>query len=141
MADFKNYTFKNVNALFGIVELKELAKVDDAILVSSTENQFEKTVGAKGDVVRTQTSDNSCIITVKFMQTSSSIIDLTNIYNADRELGNGIFPLLISDNENGEKWVVNNAWTMKIPDDPRGVNLNVIDWIFEGDFLTKFRIP
>lgn len=136
MPDFKNYSFVNVNVIFGILELEGYGDGDDIVSIDSETDQFSDMAGAKGDVVRTQTNDNRCTVTVKLLQTSKSNALLNSIFLADRELGTGVLPLIIQDKEGGETYTINNAWIQKAPTITRGQSPNTNDWIFRGDFLT-----
>ena len=133
MGDFKNYSFSNVNAIFGILELEGFAEGDDVIGTVMEKEQFSDMAGAKGDVVRSQTNDNRVTITIKLLQTSKSVKALIDIYNADKELGTGVAPLNIEDKETGETFISLNAWITKIPDIKRGQNPNVMEFIFRAD--------
>lgn len=136
MPTFNNYTFSNVNVIFGILELEGYADGDDVVDVDFDVEQFTKLVGAKGDVARSQTNDNSCTVTVKLLQTSLSNKELTVLYNLDRETGAAAAPLIINDKETGETYVVNNAWIQKFPKVTRGQGINSMEWVFQGDFMT-----
>ena len=136
MADFQNFTFKNVSVIAGILELEGFADVDDVVSITSDAEQFTKTVGAKGDVTRVQTADNSCTIIVKLLQTSKSNAELNTLYLADVASGAGVFPLMVADIEGGERYVIPNAWIQKLPDITRGKGVNTMDWTFQGDYLT-----
>jgi len=136
MPDFKNYSFSNVNVIFGILELQGFGDGDDVATIEFETDQFNDMAGAKGDVVRSQTNDNRCTVTIKLLQTSKSNAELTVIYNADRELGTGVNPLVIEDKETGEVYVINNAWIRKYPTVTRGQSPNLMEWIFRGDFMT-----
>ena len=136
MPDFKNYSFSNVNVIFGILELQGFADGDDVVTIEFETDQFDDMAGAKGDVVRSQTNDNRCTVTVKLLQTSLSNKPLTVIYNVDKELGTGVNPLVVEDKETAETYVINNAWIKKYPTVTRGKAPNVTEWIFRGDFMT-----
>lgn len=136
MPEFKTYSFSNVNAIFGIIELQGFAEGDDVVVIEVETDQFLDMAGAKGDVVRSQSNDNRCTVACKLLQTSVSNKELTAIYNADRELGTGVSPMVIEDKETGETFVINNAWIQKYPIITRGQGVNSMDWIFRGDFLT-----
>ena len=136
MPEFKTYSFSNVNVIFGIIELQGFAEGDDAVVIELEADQFLDMAGAKGDVVRSQSNDNRCTVTAKLLQTSVSNKELTVIYNADRELGAGVSPMVIEDKETGETFVINNAWIQKYPIITRGQGVNSMDWVFRGDFLT-----
>lgn len=137
---FNNFNFKNVNVIFGIVELEGFAEGSDVVTIEFDEDQSKKLVGAKGDVVRTQTNDNSGTVTVKLLQTSKSAVELTALYLADREAGTGVQPLIISNKETGETYAANNAWIMKYPGIVRGQEPNSEDWVFQFDYLTPVRL-
>ena len=136
MPEFKTFSFSNVNVIFGILELQGYADGDDVVTIEFETDQFNDLAGAKGDVVRSQTNDNRCTVTIKLLQNSGSNKELTVIYNADKELGTGVNPLVVEDKETGETFVINNAWIQKYPTIIRGQNINTMEWIFRGDFLT-----
>jgi hypothetical protein len=136
MAAFNNYSFSNVNVIFGILELTGFGEGDDVVVVEQEADQYSDMAGAKGDVVRSQTNDGRCTITIKLLQTSVSVKELTAIYNADRELQTGVLPMVIEDKEIGETYVVNNAWISKFPTITRGQAPNTMDFVFRGDFFT-----
>ena len=132
----RTYSFTDVNVIFGIIELEGFASGDTVVTVVADEDQFVKEVGAKGDIIRTQTNDSSCTITVSLQQTSPSNAELLTAFNADRESGAGVAPMIINNREANETLVINNAWITKYPDYNRGQNPNSQDWVFQGDFLT-----
>lgn len=136
MAAFNNYSFKNVNVIYGIYELEGFNDGDDVVSIIQNVEQFTTHVGAKGDVTRAQSADNSCTITIKFQQTSKSNAVLNGIYVADRETGASYYPMTIQDKETGETYVINNVWIQKFPDIIRGQGVNSMDWVFQGDFFT-----
>lgn len=135
MPEFNNYSFANVNVIFGILEIQGFADGDDVVDIEPEADQFLDLAGAKGDVARSQTNDNRCTVTVKLLQTSSSNKDLMNVHNLDRETGVGAAPLTIEDKETGETYVIKNAWIKAIPKVTRGQGVNSMDWVFRGDFL------
>ena len=137
MPEFKNYTFKNVNVIFGILELQGYADGDDVVKIVPDADQFAKLVGAKGDVARSQTNDNSCTITIKLLQTSPSNKLLMAAFNLDKATGAASAPMLINDKESGETYIINNAWIMRHPDINRGQGIGPMEWVFQGDFLAS----
>ena len=140
MPDFKNYSFKNVNVIWGILELLGFGDGDDVVDIDLSVDQFQMVVGAKGDVARSQSNDNSCLVTVKLLQTSLSNKPLTEAYLLDRETGNVVAPMIINDKETGETYTINNAWIAKFPKTTRGKALNDMEWVFAGDFLTPTMV-
>lgn len=127
------YSFKNVNAIFGVAELEGFADGDDVINIEPSTDAFAMTVGAKGDVTRSATNDESVTITMKFLQTSKSVPVLQNIFLGDKATGNGVLPILITDKDAGETFTVKNAWIMKQPTITRGQGQNPYEVVFQGD--------
>lgn len=140
MPEFKTYSFSNVNVIFGILELQGFAEGDDVVVIEPETDQFLDMAGAKGDVVRSQSNDNRCTVTVKLLQNSGSNKELTTVYNADKELGTGVAPMVVEDKETGETYVINNAWIQKYPGVTRGQGVKSMDWVFRGDFFTPVII-
>jgi len=140
MPEFKNFSFKNVNVIFGILELKGFADGDDVVSGEYETDQFNDLAGAKGDVARSQTNDNRVTFTIKLLQTSSSNPELTAIYNLDKTTGAGVNPMIIEDKESGETFVIKNAWIRKYPNVVRGQGVNVMEWPFRGDEMTPAMV-
>lgn len=136
MAQFKTFSFRNANAIFGVLEITGWAEVADCLSIVLSTPQFEKVVGADGSVARVQSGDNSCTITIKLLQTSTTNKELMALYLADRETGAGALPFVYADTEAGETVVVNNAWVTQAPDITRGAGHNPMEWVLEGDFMT-----
>ena len=136
MANFGNYSFTNVNVIFGILEVQGFAEGDDVVNINFDTEQFTDVAGAKGDVTRTQTNDNRATVTVKLLQTSASYKELMALYNLDRETGANVLPLVVINKETGETFVGNNAWIQKSPDVVRGQNANAVEFTFRVDFGT-----
>lgn len=136
MPQFNNYSFTNVNAIFGILELQGFADGDDVLTIEFEADQFNDLAGAKGDVVRSQSNDNRVTVTVKLLQHSISNKELNAVYLADRETGAGVYPMVVEDKETGETFVINNAWIQKFPTVTRGQNVNSMTWVFRGDFMS-----
>lgn len=135
---FGNYSFKNVNVIFGILEVQGFAEGDDVVNITFNTDQFNLVVGAKGDATRVQTNDNSALVTVKVLQTSQSYKELLALYNIDKGTGAGVLPLTVSNKETGETFVGINAWIVKNPDIVRGQGANAVEFTFavaEGDMV------
>jgi len=133
---FGNYSFTNVNVIFGILEIQGFAEGDDVVNINFDTEQFTDVAGAKGDVTRTQTNDNRATVVVKLLQTSDSYKELMALYNIDRETGANVQPLTVINKETGETFVGNNAWINKNPDVIRGQNANSVEFTFRVDFGT-----
>jgi hypothetical protein len=133
---FGNYSFTNVNVIFGILEIQGYAEGDDVVNINFDTEQFTDVAGAKGDVTRTQTNDNRATVVVKLLQTSQSYKELMALYNIDRETGANVQPLTVINKETGETFVGNNCWINKNPDVIRGQNANSVEFTFRVDFGT-----
>lgn len=134
---FQNQSFKDVNVIYGVDELVGYGDGDDVVVITPDAEQFTKIVGAKGDVARSQTSDNSCTIAVKLLETSSSNKTLMASYNLDRETGANTKPLFVINKETGKLTKINNAWIVGYPVETLGQGVNMMTWTFAGDFMTK----
>ncbi|RKZ94062.1 MAG: hypothetical protein DRQ46_10540, partial [Gammaproteobacteria bacterium] len=84
---FNNQSFKHVDVIYGVEDLEGFGEGDDVVTITPNTEQFTQVVGAKGDVARSQTSDNSCLVKVKLLETSKSNKVLMALYNLDRETG------------------------------------------------------
>jgi hypothetical protein len=136
MSETKTFSFKNVNAIFGVLEIEGWSEDDDCLAIEYDEDAFTKVTGNKGDVVRIQSNDSGCKITMKLLQPSVTNKFLSAIFNADRELQTGALPFIVTDKEAGETWVVNSAWILKYPKVVRGKVHHSYEWVLDGDFLT-----
>ena len=137
MAEFHSFSFTNVNFIFGTLEVTGWADGDDVLTLEYDTDQWNKLVGAKGDVVRSQTNDNSVTVTARILQESVTNSQLNVIFNTDRESNAGVFPGIIQDKETNETYTVNNLWIMKAPTITRGQATNQMEWVFQGDFCTQ----
>lgn len=133
MGEFHNFTFKNVNVVYGVLELEGFGEGDDILVIDTDADQFTKVVGGKGDVTRVQSADDSVTITIKLLQTSASNKELNTLFLADKETGAGSLPMIITDLESGEIYSILNSWIMKQPTVTRGQSTNTTDWVFQGD--------
>lgn len=133
---FNTYSFKAVDVIWGIIEFEEFADGDDIVTIVTETPQWNKTVGGKGDAVRSQTSDNSCTVTVKLLETSKTNKLLYIAFNSDRETQIGIGTMIVINKDTGKKSIINNAWIQKLPDESQGQAVPVLTWTLDGDFLT-----
>lgn len=136
MAEFRNYSFLNVNLIFGAVEIQGFADGDDAVQFEPETNQFNDLAGAKGDVVRSQTNDNRATVRARLLQNSGSNTVLKEIYNLDVLTGTGVFPMTLEDKQLGEIITIKESWIQIIPTVTRGQGVNVMEWIFRGSSFT-----
>ncbi len=134
---FNNQSFKHVDVIYGVEDLEGFGEGDDVVTITPNTEQFTQVVGAKGDVARSQTSDNSCLVKVKLLETSKSNKVLMALYNLDRETGANVLPLIVINKENGKLSTINNAWIVGYPEEVLGQGVNMMEWTIAGDFLTK----
>jgi hypothetical protein len=130
---FGSYSFKDVNAIFGINEITGWADGDDVLNIESETDRYSKVVGAKGDVVRSASNDYSVVVTLRLLQTSETNEVLNNIRILDEELGTGVLPFIYTDTNSGESYIIQNAWIAKMPTITRGRNQNIMEWTLHGD--------
>ena len=130
---FGNYSFKNINAIFGVLEITGWADGDDCLTVEPAQDRFTKVVGAKGEVVRSASNDFSVTITLKLLQSSETNAALNAIRILDDETGTGVLPFIYTDTATGESYFVKNAWIAQMPTVTRGRNQNQMEWVLHGD--------
>ena len=136
----KTYSFSNVAVVFGILQLSGFDEGDDVVTIEAEADEFTDSAGANGDVIRYQTNDHRCTITIKLQSTSTSNRDLVLIANADRQLRKGALSMLIQDKELGETWTIDEAWIKKIPKMSKGQKSGSYDWVFRGSNFTLIRV-
>ena len=85
-------TPKKVLVIFGARQLKGMA--EDSI-VASAGRRFADFRGADGEVARSLDPNATFEVTVSLSTASTSNEYLSNMYNYDRETGNGIAPLMV----------------------------------------------
>lgn len=136
---FGSYSFKNASAIFGVEEITGWADGDDCLIVEPAQDNWSKVVGAKGDVIRSQSNDKSVTITLKLLQTSESNAILNGIKLLDDELGTGVLPFIYSDTSTGESYLVKNAWIATTPSVTRGRNQNNMEWVLHGDVASYLK--
>jgi len=135
MAQFGTYSFKSENATFGIIEIDGFADGDDVVNISPIEDTFTAVSGAKGDVTRVQNANEMVEVTVRLIQSSAAAKLLINSYLADRETGDGVQPLVISNAKTGEVYTIPKAWIIRMPARVRGQGHNPWEIVFHGNKL------
>lgn len=130
---FGSYSFKDVNAIFGINEITGWADGDDCLIVEPAQDRYTKVVGAKGDVIRSASNDYSVTITIKLLQDSESVAVLNNIRILDEETGTGVLPFIYTNSNTGESYIIQNAWIAQMPTVTRGRNQNNMEFVLHGD--------
>jgi hypothetical protein len=111
----KNYDPKNVTlTLNGL----PVSGFNDGTFITLTQNQnlYETTTGADDEVVRTKNNDRSATLTINLLRTSSANDTLSSFYQADSIANNGVFTLILKDNNGRTTFFSGAAWVMKLPD-------------------------
>lgn len=127
------YSFKNASASFGGIPISGYAEGDDSINVDFNNDAFALLVGAGGDAVRSQTNDESGLITIRLLQTSETNAALNALHIADKESGAGVVPLLIKDNDSGRTVTCGTAWIVKQATVTLGAGANALEWVIASD--------
>lgn len=135
MADFQTYSFKSESATFGTIIIDGFADGDDVVSISQVEDSFSAVAGAKGDVTRVQSSNDMHEVKIKLLQSSQAAKDLINLHTVDRETGNGVFPMVITNSETGEVYTFPKAYLVRYPDRTRGQNHNSWEFTFMANKL------
>ena len=125
----KTYDPKKIIIIFGVRRLTGMS--DDSIVSIKPQGDGLQTyVGADGDVARSLDPDATYEVTVSLNTTSNSNDYLSNMYNYDRETGNGIAPLLIKDLAGTTLFSAPEAWVSNMPEASRGLTVDTQEWVF-----------
>ena len=125
----KTYDPKKIIIIFGVRRLTGMS--DDSIVSIKPNGEGLQTyVGADGDVARSLDPDATYEVTVSLNTTSNSNDYLSNMYNYDRETGNGIAPLLIKDLAGTTLFSAPEAWVSNMPEASRGLTVDKQEWVF-----------
>ena len=92
----KTYDPKKVLVIFGARQLKGMAE-DSIVSIAPQGEGLQTFVGADGEVARSLDPNATFEVTVSLSTASTSNEYLSNMYNYDRETGNGIAPLMVKD--------------------------------------------
>ena len=125
----KTYDPKKVIVIFGARRLKGMSE-DSIVSIEPQGDGLQTYVGADGDVARSLDPDATYEVTVSLNTTSGSNDYLSNMYNYDRETGNGIAPLLIKDLAGTTLFSAPEAWVANMPEASRGLTVDKQEWVF-----------
>ena len=87
----KTYDPKKVLVIFGTRQLKGMAE-DSIVSIAPQGEGLQTFVGADGEVARSLDPNATFEVTVSLSTASTSNEYLSNMYNYDRETGNGVAP-------------------------------------------------
>ena len=125
----KTYDPKKIIIIFGVRRLTGMSE-DSIVSIKPQGDGLQTYVGADGDVARSLDPDATYEVTVSLNTTSNSNDYLSNMYNYDRETGNGIAPLLIKDLAGTTLFSAPEAWVSNMPEASRGLTVDKQEWVF-----------
>lgn len=125
----KTYDPKKIIIIFGVRRLTGMSE-DSIVSIKPNGEGLQTYVGADGDVARSLDPDATYEVTVSLNTTSNSNDYLSNMYNYDRETGNGIAPLLIKDLAGTTLFSAPEAWVSNMPEESRGLTVDTQEWVF-----------
>ena len=125
----KTYDPKKIIIIFGVRRLTGMSE-DSIVSIKPNGEGLQTYVGADGDVARSLDPDATYEVTVSLNTTSNSNDYLSNMYNYDRETGNGIAPLLIKDLAGTTLFSAPEAWVSNMPEASRGLTVDTQEWVF-----------
>lgn len=89
---------------------------------------YTKTVGSDGEVAFNEDADESGVVTIQLLQTSSSNEFLSQIYQSAREGGQLHQDLLIRDANGKTSYSSADAVVKRVPNTSRGKEVGVNEW-------------
>ena len=125
----KTYDPKKIIIIFGVRRLTGMSE-DSIVSIKPNGEGLQTYVGADGDVARSLDPDATYEVTVSLNTSSASNDYLSNMYNYDRETGNGIAPLLIKDLAGTTLFSAPEAWVSNMPEASRGLTVDKQEWVF-----------
>lgn len=127
------YSFKNASVSIGTIPVSGFNEGDDPISVEISEDAFNLIIGAGGDATRSQSNNDSGLITIRLLQTSESNADLNALHILDKESGTGVVPILIKDNDSSRSVTCGSAWIVKQATVTLGAGANALEWVLASD--------
>ena len=107
---------------------------DSFVSIEANGDGITKKIGCDGEIVRAVSPDNTYKLKISLLQTSDSNAFFSNMFDVDRETGEGMFPVLIKDLKGGLVFSTEAAWVIKRSSVTRGKDANNREWeIDTGD--------
>ena len=125
----KTYDPKKVLVIFGARQLTGMAE-DSIVSIAPLGDGMQIFVGADGETTRSVDPNATFEITVSLSTVSTSNEYLSNMYNYDRETGNGIAPLLVKDLAGATLFSAPEAWIANFPESAKGRTIDTQEWVF-----------
>lgn len=109
MGKIKTYNPREVTVAFGSHIVSGFAD-DSFITIDPNGDGVTKKVGCDGEIVRSISPDDTYIVKVSLLQTSSTNSWLQNRLAKDRKSGDGMFPIIVKDLKGGMVFSCDAAW-------------------------------
>jgi hypothetical protein len=103
---------------------------DSIVSIAPQGDGLQTYVGADGEVARSLDPDATFEVTVSLSTASTSNEYLSNMYNYDRETGNGVAPLMIKDLAGSTLFSAPEAWIANFPESSKGIAIDTQEWVF-----------
>lgn len=114
MGIIKTYNCKEVTIALGNHIVTGTAD-DSFVTIEASGDGITKRVGCDGEIVRSISPDDTCVVKLTVLQTSSTNSYLQERFNQDIKTGEGMFPVLIKDLKGGMVFSTDAAWAVKPP--------------------------
>lgn len=111
----KTFDPKNVSLTINGIPISGFAD-GTFISIVQDEDLFNATTGADGEVARIKNNNRMATLTINLLSTSGSNDVLSGLYNADVVANEGVFPLVVKDNNGATTHFSSAAWISKLPD-------------------------
>lgn len=108
---------------------------DDLVEIEKADDDFEKAIGADGEVARTQSADESGTVTISLMQTSASNDLLSTLRDTDKLSGNDPFPVMVKDGSGRTIISMVEAWIKKVPNSQFKKRSGARVWVLESGIV------
>lgn len=129
----KTYNPKEVTIACGSHIVTGIAD-DSFVTIEANGDGITKKIGCDGEIARAVSPDNTYKVKIALLQTSDSNAYFSNMFDVDRETGEGMFPILIKDLKGGLVFSTEAAWVLKRSSVTRGKETNNREWeIDTGD--------
>lgn len=109
MGKIKTYNPREVTVAFGSHIVSGFAD-DSFINIDPNGDGVTKKVGCDGEIVRSVSPDDTYIVKVSLLQTSSTNSWLQQRLAKDRKSGDGMFPIIVKDLKGGMVFSCDAAW-------------------------------
>lgn len=123
----KTYNPKEVTVACGSHIVTGFAD-DSFVSIEANGDGITKKIGCDGEIARAVSPDNTYKVKISLLQTSDSNAYFSQMFDMDRETGEGMFPILIKDLKGGLVFSTEAAWVLKRSSVTRGKETNNREW-------------